>query len=117
VRRTALVSGLAFLLGIGLSGIGTATAEETPRAIHPPMPVPEMPVPPGLRAGVPPAAMSRPAAPAQDQSEHWGRRAHLRLTRERAPDDRPPSLDLGSGTGMLHMGSVAGILYAVELGF
>ncbi len=27
----------------------------------------------------------------------------------------PPSLDLGSG--MLHMGSVAGILYAVELGF
>ncbi|MGD8897125.1 MAG: hypothetical protein PVJ73_13910, partial [Acidobacteriota bacterium] len=28
----------------------------------------------------------------------------------------PPSLDLGP-PGMLHMGSVAGILYAVELGF
>jgi hypothetical protein len=75
VRPTALASMLVLMLGFGLSGIGTATAQEaSPRAIHPPMPVPEMPVPkehqpsgPAPEAtleAAPPMAEPAPLAPA-----------------------------------------------------
>ncbi len=63
MRRTALVSGFALVLGFGLSGIGTATAEEPPRAIHPPMPVPVMPVPEEYRPTGPAPGPMVPAAP------------------------------------------------------